>query len=73
MPDKIMYKIEQFISRLNPIVYIVAFYALINLLSGPLSILEYNMFYGLLGGVDGLFNALGLRISESVITLLMRG
>lgn len=71
MPDKIMYKIENFLSRVNPIVYIVIFYAVVNLLSGPLSALEYGMFYGLLGGVDSLFNALGLHISSSVISFLM--
>ena len=71
MPDKIMYKIEHFMSRINPIVYIVIFYVFINLLSGPLWSLEYGLFYNLLDGVDSIFNALGLKISSSVISLLV--
>ena len=71
MPDKIMYKIEHFMSRINPIVYIVIFYVFINLLSGPLWNLEYGLFYNLLDGVDSIFNALGLKISSSVISLLV--
>ncbi len=71
MPDKIMYNIENFLHKINPIVYIVIFYAFINLLSGPLSAVQYSLFYGLFSGVDSLFDALGLRISQSVISLLM--
>ena len=71
MPDRIMYHIENFISRLNPIIYIVTFYLFINLLSGPLSAVQYSIFYGLFGGVNALFNALGLGLSDSVISILM--
>lgn len=67
MPDKIMYKIEHFLSRVNPIVYIIIFYAFINLLSGPLWSLESGIFYNLLDVVDSLFNSLNLRISNSLI------
>lgn len=71
MPDKIMYNIEHFLSRINPIVYIIIFYAFINLLSGPLSAVQYGLFYALFGGVDRLFDVLGLDISQSVFSLLM--
>lgn len=71
MPDKLMYKMEDFLGKVNPIIYIVAFYLFINLLSGPLSSLEYGMFYGLLDGVHSLFNALGLRVSDSVLSFWM--
>ena len=70
MPDKLMYKIEQAISRVNPIVYIVVFYGAIQLLSGPLWTVEYSLFSWLGGVVDGLFNALGLNASASVIRFL---
>ena len=70
MPDKLMYKIEQAISRVNPIVYIVVFYVAIQLLSGPLWTVEYSLFSWLGGVVDGLFNALGLNASASVIRFL---
>lgn len=68
MPDKLMYKIENFLSRVNLIVYIIIFYLFINLLSGPLSALEYSLFYALLDGVHSLFNALGLHVSDAVIS-----
>lgn len=60
MPDRLMYKIEHFLSRVNPIVYIVAFFVLINLISGPLRVLEVNLFYGMFDVVDGIFRAIGL-------------
>lgn len=73
MPDKLMYNIEHFLSRVNPIIYLISFYLIVNLLSGPLSTLEYGLFYALLEGVDNLFNALGLGVSESVRMLWMAG
>ena len=63
MPDKLMYKLEQLVSRIHPIVYIVLFYLLIQLLSGPLGTLQLNLFFGLFNGVDALYNALGLPIA----------
>ncbi len=70
MPDKLMYNIEHFISRINPIVYIVIFYVLVNLISRPLGMLQYSLFYGLFDGVHSLFDALGLHISDSVVSIL---
>ena len=70
MPDKLMYNIEHFISRINPIVYIVIFYVLVNLISRPLGMLQYSLFYGLFDGVHSLFDALGLHLSDSVVSIL---
>lgn len=70
MPDKLMYKIEHAISRVNPIIYLIVFFVAIRLLSGPLWTVEYSLFTWLGGVVDGLFNALGLGVSDSVIRIL---
>lgn len=63
MPDKLMYKIEHALSRVNPIVYLVVFFVLIRLISGPLWRVEYSLFEWILGGVDWVFNLLGLTIA----------
>ena len=70
MPDRIMYNIEQAIRKVNPIVYMIVFYVAIQLISGPLWTVEYSLFTWLGGAVDGLFNALGLNASASVIRFL---
>ncbi len=70
MPDKLMYRIEHALSRINPIVYLVIFYLAIQFLSGPLWSVEMSLFSWLGGIVDWIFNVLGLGVSTSVIRFL---
>lgn len=72
MPDRLMYKIEHALSRVNPIVYIIAFYVLIQLLSGPLWRVEYAVFSWMISGVDWVFNVLGLHIDSSYYLNLLQ-
>ena len=72
MPDRIMYNIEQAIKRVNPIVYIVVFYVVMQFLSGPLWTLEYSLFQWLGGLVDGLFDLLGLNVAPSYIENMLQ-
>ena len=62
MPDKLMYKIEHALSRVNPIIYIVVFFVLIRVLSEPLWRVEYALFEWIISGVDWVFNLFGLII-----------
>ena len=72
MPDKLMYKIEHAISRVNPIIYIVVFYLAIHFLSGPLWKVEYALFSWLLNGVDWVFNLFGLGVDPSYIMNMLQ-
>ncbi len=63
MPDKIMYKIEHALSRVNPIIYLVVFFVVIRLLSGPLWNIEFSFFRWIINGVDWIFNLLGLTVA----------
>ena len=57
------YKIEHALSRVNPIIYLVVFFVVIRLLSGPLWNLEFSIFSWIISGVDWLFNLFGLTIA----------
>ena len=63
LPDRLTYKIEHALSRVNPIVYLVVFFVVIRLLSGPLWSLEYSLFQWIMGGVDWVFDLLGLAMA----------
>ena len=60
LPDKLTYKIENALSKVNPIVYLVIFFVVIRLLSTPLSMMEYALFEWILSGVDWVFRLFGL-------------
>ena len=63
LPDRLTYKIEHALSRVNPIVYLVVFCVVIRLLSGPLWSLEYSLVQWIMGGVDWVFDLLGLAMA----------
>ena len=63
MPDRLMYKIEHALSRVNPIIYLVVFFVVIRLISGPLWNVEYSIFSLIVNGVDWLFNLFGLTVA----------
>lgn len=65
IPDKILYKITEFVQKYGMIIT-VAFVALIysNLLNAPLSWMGDTVFNGLWTGADWLFNLIGLEIGS---------
>ncbi len=75
IPDRIMYKIQHSFNKLTssipPMLYMVLFIVLINVISGPLSTLEYWLVNTLFSGINTVFDALGIGFAENYIMYVM--
>lgn len=75
IPDKIMYKIQNSLNKLTssipPALYLVLFILLINVISGPLSSVEYWLVNTMFGGINNVFDALGIGFAENYIMYLL--
>lgn len=74
IPDKIMYNIQNSLRKLTasipPVLYVVIFIVFINVISGPLSRVEYWLVNTMFGGINKVFDALGIGLAENYIRYL---